>query len=92
LALRLRFRLAIARGQRPLTHRVFERGTVAFVLLAAAFITLSAAFIPFSFPSVGGRLSSAALERRLFDVARTQPESSRCKCTAANNQLQGVPE
>jgi hypothetical protein len=60
--------------------------------LAAAFITLSAAFIPFSFPPVSGRLSSAALERRLFDVARTPRESSRRKRAAVNNQLQGVPE
>jgi hypothetical protein len=60
--------------------------------LAAAFITLSAAFIPFLFPSVSGRLSSAALERRLFDVAGTQRESSRRKRAAVNNQLQGVPE
>jgi hypothetical protein len=60
--------------------------------LAAAFVTLTAAFIPFSFPSVSGRLSSAAPERRLFDVARTQRESSHRKRAAVNNQLQGVPK
>jgi hypothetical protein len=59
--------------------------------LAAAFITPSAAFIPFLFPPLSGRLSSAALERRLFDVAGTQRELSR-KRAAVNNQLQGVPE
>jgi hypothetical protein len=52
---------------------------VTFVQSPAALITRLAAFIPFSFSPAGGRLSSAASERRLFafDVAITQRESSR---------------